>query len=81
MDIKFSVANYIQNHNQVMGSLREQEVESAIDLIIKTWDSDKQIVTCGNGGSASTASHFIMEWNKMINLATKKTIQRYLFIR
>ena len=72
MDIKFSVANYIQNHNQVMGSLREQEVESAIDLIIKTWDSDKQIVTCGNGGSASTASHFIMEWNKMINLATKR---------
>jgi len=41
-----------------------------IDLIKSKFDAGKKIITCGNGGSASTASHYITDWNKMVNLAT-----------
>lgn len=43
-----------------------------IDMIKIAFESGKKIITCGNGGSASTASHYITDWNKMINLATGK---------
>jgi D-sedoheptulose 7-phosphate isomerase len=42
----------------------------AINLIKKKFREQKKIITCGNGGSASTASHYITDWNKMVNLAT-----------
>ena len=70
MSLDFTVANYIEQHNLVIKSLDEKEVDFAINLIIKTWKSDHQIVTCGNGGSANTTSHYITDWNKMSHLAT-----------
>ena len=72
MGTNFTVDNYIKNHNNVMASLDQSEIEFAIDLIVKTWESDCQIVTCGNGGSANTSSHYITDWNKMSHLATGK---------
>jgi len=72
MSLDFTVANYIQQHNSVMNSLDQEEVDFAINLIIKAWKSNHQIVTCGNGGSANTTSHYITDWNKMSNLATGK---------
>ena len=72
MSLNFTVANYIQQHNSVMSSLDEEEVNFAINLIIKTWQSNHQIITCGNGGSANTTSHYITDWNKMSHLATGK---------
>ncbi len=41
-------------------------------MIQYSFESGKKIITCGNGGSASTASHYITDWNKMVNLATGK---------
>ncbi|SVD52945.1 uncharacterized protein METZ01_LOCUS405799, partial [marine metagenome] len=72
MGTNFTVDNYIKNHNDVMASLNQGEIEFAINLIVKTWESDQQIVTCGNGGSANTTSHYITDWNKMSHLATGK---------
>lgn len=39
-----------------------------VDIVIKTFEAGKKIITCGNGGSAYTASHYITDWNKMVNL-------------
>ena len=41
------------------------EWDAAILKIAEKYESDKQILVCGNGGSASTASHYITDWNKM----------------
>ena len=37
MSLEFTVADYIKQHNLVMASLDQDEVELAIDVIIKTW--------------------------------------------
>ena len=41
------------------------EWDAAISKIAEKYNKDKQILICGNGGSASTASHYVTDWNKM----------------
>ena len=39
-----------------------------------------KIITCGNGGSASTASHYITDWTKMINIASNKKFRGFSLV-
>ena len=70
MSQPFTVENYFTAHAKVARELNLTSFQAAIDLIRSKFDAGKKIITCGNGGSASTASHYITDWNKMINLAT-----------
>lgn len=70
--IPFSIANYLEAHAALAANLDHQAFEGGIALIRETWEAGGKIITCGNGGSASTASHYITDWNKMINLATNR---------
>ena len=42
-------------------SKQENQIEKIISLLIKKRDTGKKIFTIGNGGSASTASHFVSD--------------------
>jgi D-sedoheptulose 7-phosphate isomerase len=68
----FSVTAYYDHLADMMGRLDHASVQSAIDLIKKSWSEKKKIIVCGNGGSALTASHYINDWNKMAYLSTGK---------
>jgi D-sedoheptulose 7-phosphate isomerase len=68
--MEFSVKNYIKQHNKVLESLDQTDLHRAIDLIRDKAFAGKKIAVCGNGGSALTASHYITDWNKMVNLET-----------
>jgi D-sedoheptulose 7-phosphate isomerase len=68
----FSVPHYFSAHNQLAQKLDAQSFQKGIEIIQEVYESGKKIITCGNGGSASTASHYITDWNKMVNLATGK---------
>ncbi|MDF9787852.1 D-sedoheptulose-7-phosphate isomerase [Polynucleobacter sphagniphilus] len=70
--INFSVSNYFKAHAELASKLNIDMFQAAVNLIKQKFDSNKKIITCGNGGSASTASHYITDWNKMVNLATGK---------
>jgi len=73
--MEFTIDNYISKHGEVFNSMDINSIEKAINLVTETIISGKKIITCGNGGSASTASHFITDWNKMYNLATGKKLR------
>lgn len=70
--IPFSIDEYFKTHAALHAMCDQSAISSAIDLIRQKFESGHKIITCGNGGSASTASHYITDWNKMINLATGK---------
>ena len=71
--MNFSIKNYIEEHSKVLEKINIQDLQEVIDLIYDAHIKGKKIITCGNGGSASTASHMITDWNKMtMNYTSKK---------
>ncbi|AVF42418.1 D-sedoheptulose-7-phosphate isomerase [Pandoraea apista] len=69
---EFSVQNYLNAHVTLSRQLEVSQFQSGIEVIRDAFHAGKKVITCGNGGSASTASHYITDWNKMVNLATGK---------
>ncbi len=67
---EFSCKQYLSGHALLAEKLDLDSFNLAIALIKEKYDEGKKIFTCGNGGSAHTASHYITDWNKMIYLAT-----------
>ena len=72
--MKFNIKNYIDEHNKVLKEIDHTKLNFIVDLIFETFVKGKKIFTCGNGGSASTASHMITDWNKMTTAATGKKL-------
>ena len=70
--MKFSTSNYLNAHSSLFKKLDLEAFNLAMNLIKEKFEDGKKIITLGNGGSAHTASHFITDWNKMVNLATGK---------
>ena len=68
--MNFTVNDYFKAHIDLECKLNPMMFQAGIDLIKKKFEEGKKIITCGNGGSAHTASHYITDWSKMINLAT-----------
>lgn len=67
---ELSIENYISAHAAAFTAMDVNAIQRSIDLVVRSVKENKKIITCGNGGSASTASHYITDWNKMFNLAT-----------
>ncbi|MBI2827966.1 MAG: SIS domain-containing protein [Acidobacteria bacterium] len=70
MAVKFSIPDYLAAHGRLARECDQRAFQAGIELIKAAFDAGKQIVTCGNGGSAHAASHYITDWNKMVSLAT-----------
>jgi D-sedoheptulose 7-phosphate isomerase len=68
----FTVSNYLIAHQDLGQKLDTKAFQKGIEMVAAAFENGKKVITCGNGGSASTASHYITDWNKMINLATGK---------
>ena len=51
--------NYLSYLKTLIDDLCVEKISSFIELILKTRDKNKTIFFIGNGGSASTASHFV----------------------
>lgn len=68
----FTIQNYFAAHAELASRLAWADFQVGVDLVKAKFLEGKKIITCGNGGSASTASHYITDWNKMANLATGK---------
>ena len=60
------IDKYISLSNEVFKKIDKDQLIEAIDLIKLKINTNKKIITCGNGGSALTASHYITDWNKAL---------------
>lgn len=61
---------YLTKLMKTLQDLDRGSVNEAISQIETAWRSGRQIIVCGNGGSAITSLHFITDWNKSIYLKT-----------
>ncbi len=49
---------------QAIETIDLEKVGQAIEILVQARDQDRRIFVCGNGGSASTASHFVCDMVK-----------------
>lgn len=58
------IAEYLQTVQRAVGELEPQAIETAIEMIYRAYQEDRQIFTLGNGASAALASHMACDLGK-----------------
>ena len=66
-DYKSEIAQYIEMEKQVLDALPVEEINHVMNVLEQARMERKRIFICGNGGSASTASHLECDFNKGIS--------------
>lgn len=58
------VSKYISELQQTMNQLPEERIQQVIQLLVEARMNQRQVFIMGNGGSASTATHFVCDLAK-----------------
>lgn len=72
MDRKTYIQDYLDLERKTLDSLDREEIAQALDLFLAAYEAEGTIYVFGNGGSASTASHMVNDFNKGISEFTEK---------
>lgn len=56
-----SAKEYLDTLGQLCHTIDHQAIDALADLLLKTWRENRQVFVFGNGGSACTSSHFVIE--------------------
>ncbi len=67
VNYKDQIKQYIEMEKQVLDSLDSEEINEVMNVLENARLKGKRIFICGNGGSASTASHLECDFNKGIS--------------
>ena len=67
MNFKDAIKEYYEREKKVIDNLNYDEINEAMNAIYETYQNGGGVYICGNGGSASTASHFQNDFNKGIS--------------
>ena len=69
--------DYINLKNILLKQVDKKTLKKIIELILRTIKNKKQIFSCGNGGSASTAEHLTCDFTKGANTNTNLNIKSF----
>lgn len=71
IDYREKIAKYIEIEKQVLDSLEKENINEVMNVLEDARLERRRIFICGNGGSASTASHLECDFNKGISYDQK----------
>ena len=63
-----SIENYIDTLSKTLERMDKGPIDAAIESLIKAYESESTVYIFGNGGSGSTASHIVCDFNKGISM-------------
>jgi len=52
------IKNFLKETGEIIKEVDQEEIDKFIKILFETWKAGKKVITMGNGGSASTATHF-----------------------
>ena len=58
---------YLAESQDILKRMDRKEIDKAIGILFEAWKHDNQVFTLGNGGSASSSSHFACDLNKWVS--------------
>ncbi len=66
------IKNYLDKLINTIQRIDKEEIDNCAKLILQAYEREKHIFLIGNGGSASTASHFACDINKGVSYGLEK---------
>jgi D-sedoheptulose 7-phosphate isomerase len=60
-------STYLDEVSEIAKKLDRQAINSAIQILYDAWKGDNQVFIMGNGGSASTSTHFACDLDKWVS--------------
>ena len=70
-----NAAAYLDNMHAVLARVPAAQIDAFADLLFDAWRTDKRVFLFGNGGSALTASHYVMDLVKTSAVPEQKRLQ------
>jgi D-sedoheptulose 7-phosphate isomerase len=62
------IAQYLADTVQLAANLSREDIAAFVDVLEQAWLDGRRIFVCGNGGSASLATHLACDLNKNCSL-------------
>ena len=72
MDYTKKISEYFDRLKRTIDIISKEDISKLINLLITAKEQGKTVFIMGNGGSASTASHFSCDFNKGISFGQEK---------
>jgi D-sedoheptulose 7-phosphate isomerase len=72
IDYKEDICEYFERVKAVLDSIRKDDLNLLMNLLVEARDRGSFVFVMGNGGSASTASHYVCDFNKGISYGKDK---------
>ncbi len=66
------IRDYLSEAREVTENISVADIDSTIEVLFQAWQNGNQVFICGNGGSASTATHFACDLSKTTIVPGKK---------
>lgn len=60
-------SSYLSRLSRKLETIDHEQLESALDLLLRVYANDKRVYVMGNGGSAATAAHFVCDLGKTVS--------------
>ncbi len=77
MDNKEFIRNYLSEMKKTVDDISIEDVDRVVELLYDAWQKGNQVFVCGNGGSASTATHFTCDLSKTTIVKGKKRFKAH----
>ncbi len=71
------IRSYFSEARKVIERMPVGDIEQAVALLFDAWRRGSQVFICGNGGSASTATHFACDLSKVTAVKGKRRFKAY----
>ncbi len=71
-DFSIQIQDYLTRIENVIKNLDIKEINVFLNVLIEAYENKKHVFIMGNGGSSTTASHFVCDMNKCVSYGLDK---------
>ncbi len=73
-------SEYLSEVSDIVSGLDRGSIDRAIGILHEAWKGDRQVFVIGNGGSASTSTHFASDLNKWVSDEAERKFRAFALV-
>ncbi len=72
--------SYLKEVADIANKLDRNDIDHAIEILFEAWKDDKQVFVMGNGGSASSSTHFACDLDKWVSDQAERKFRAFSLV-